>query len=125
MNYRERISKFKIELRQVPWSDWVGGTEIDSFCNPEGKYPIRTLVGGGKRLTIRYQTFFTKGQHWSPLNFRWLHLSVFLIFSHLSLCVFGINFIGYERSGDHKTPANKLDFNLHQINKGGDKYRGG
>ena len=32
-------------------------------------------------MTIRYQTFFfTKGRHWSPFNFRWLHFSVFIIF---------------------------------------------
>ena len=69
-------------------------------------------------MTIRYQTFFfTKGRRWSPLNFRWVHLSIFIIFSCLSFHVFGTNFIGFERPGDHNTPANKLDFNLHQINK--------
>ena len=44
-------------------------------------------------------------------------------FSCLSFYVFGTNFVGLERTGDHNTPANKLDFNLHQINKG-DKNRG-
>ena len=98
------------------------GTEIDIFCNPEGKYPIRTLVGGGggggKRVTIRYQTFFYKSTTLVTFDFSWVHLSVFIIFSCLSFYVFGTNFIGFERTGNHNTPANKMDFNLHQIDKG-------
>ena len=38
-------------------------------------------------MAIRYQTFFSvEGRHLSPLNFRWVHLSVFIIFSCLDLC---------------------------------------
>ena len=70
-------------------------------------------------MTIRYQTIFlTKGRHWSTLNFRWVHLSVFYIFSCLSFYVFGTNSIGFDQTVGHNIPANKLDFNLHRINKG-------
>ena len=64
-------------------------------------------------MTIKYQTFFfTKRRHWSPLNFRWVHFSVFHHFSHLSFYVFGTRFNGFRQIGDHKTPANKLGFQL-------------
>ena len=39
-------------------------------------------------MSIRYQTFFwmIEGRHSSPLNFRWVHLSVFITFSCLDFC---------------------------------------
>ena len=88
------------------------------------KIPHKNVSRGeGKRAAIRYQTFFYERTTLVTFDFRWVNLSVFTIFSRLSLYVFGINFIGFERTGDHKTPANKLNFKLHQIIKG-DKNRG-
>ena len=38
-------------------------------------------------MAIRYKTFFSiEGRHFSPLNFRWAHLSVFITFSCLDFC---------------------------------------
>ena len=59
-------------------------------------------------MAIRYQTnfFSTKGRHWSPLNFRWAHLSVFITFSSLDFCCILVKIcLVFIRTGDHKIPA--------------------
>ena len=92
--------------------------KIDSFCNPEGKYYISRLVGGRKTRDNQVPDIFYERTTLVTSDFKWVHLSVFINFSRFFFHDFGTNFIGFERTGDHNTPANKLGFNLHQINKG-------
>ena len=50
----------------------------------------------------------------SPLNFRWVHLSVFITFSCLDfLLQFGEDLcLVFIRTGDHKIPAHKFWFQV-------------
>ena len=71
--------------------------------------------GEGNAWQLGTRHFFsTEGRHLSPLNFRWVHLSVFITFSGLdfllhfdeSLCLV------FTRTGDHKIPEHRFWFQV-------------
>ena len=81
-------------------------------------------------MAIRYQTIFfsTKGRHLSPLNFRWVHLSVFITFSGLEFLLhFGEDLcLVFTRTGDYKIPAHRFWFQVAwNIEKEVTKKKGG
>ena len=95
------------------------GNRDRQFLKSGRKTPHKIVSRGRKTRDNQLpDSFFYERTTLVTFDFSWVQLSVFIIFSRLSFHVFGTNFIGFERTGDHNTPANKLDFNLHQINKG-------
>ena len=66
--------------------------------------------GNAWQLGTRHFFFSTKGRHWSPLNFRWAHFSVFITFSGLEFLLhFGEDLcLVFIRTGDHKIPAHRF-----------------
>ena len=60
----------------------------------------------------------------SPLNFRWVHLSVFIIFTCLDFWLhFGEDLrLVFIQTGDHKIPAHKFWFQVAWNKKGGSAF---
>ena len=66
------------------------------FLEPKRRIPHKTVSRGEeKRVTIRYQTIFTKIPHWSPLNNGCTRHIFFIVFHFSQLSFYVLNSVGF------------------------------